>query len=216
MLKAIINRNENLITKYSKVYALNAFNFIENLSISSDLAAQLFNSDKVLRQISAKIISSIDSYKYLLYKKRLNDKLRVELDRISDMNENTEQTTLDRLAYYRSLSFSANSLAALFWLYQASTLRVSNINLFELGIFKNASHVILLEKGELHLNKEGELVKKYLPGDLFHTKGLNQSIFSIYADNDVLLHFIDYKKYTAELYDHDFLAQLLTNEFQQQ
>jgi ATP:ADP antiporter, AAA family len=213
MLKAIINRNENLITKYSKVYALNSFNFINNLSISSDLAAQLFNNDKVLRQISARIISNIDSYKYLAYKKRLNDKLRVELDRISEMNENTERTTIDRLAYYRSLSFSTNNLAPLFWLHHASAIRVRNVNLFDLGIFRNSSHVLLVEQGELLVYNDNVLVKKCIAGEIFQTKDLNQSVYSINTNNDTLIHYIDYKKYTSELYDHDFLAAFLTDEF---
>jgi len=89
LLKAIINRNENLIGKQAKIYALNAFKNLDNLDVSADLAAQLFNTDKILRQLSAKLIQSVDQNKYLDYKRRLNDRLRVELDRHLEMSDLT-------------------------------------------------------------------------------------------------------------------------------
>jgi hypothetical protein len=201
-----------LITKYAKVYALNAFNYLDNLSISTDLTAQLFNTDKVLRQISAKIISNIDEFKYLGFKKRLNDKLRVELDRLIEMNALTGRNIIDRLAYYRNVSNPENYNAPLFWLYQASVVYLSNTNLFDLGLFKNTTHVILVEQGDLMLYKENNLIKTFSPGDVFDTNEYNKTEYSIKSTDKTLIHFIDYKKFLAELYDNDYLTEYLTHD----
>jgi hypothetical protein len=210
MLKAIINRNENLITKTAKIYALNAFLSVEDLSISADLAAQLFNSDKILRQLSAQIISKVDQYKYLGYKRRLNDRLRVELDRLMEMSESIGSNALDRLVFYRNHSPFDKSLAPLFWLYQASVIRLTNTNIFDLGIFKNSNHILLIESGELAHYKENKLVKTYIAGDFLVTKGLDPSLNALSAHESAIVHAIDYSKFSAEFYDNDFLVEYLS------
>ena len=147
MLKAIINRNENLITKQSKIYALNAFRKIKNLSVSADLAAQLFNNDRIMRQLSAEIVSGISEDEFINYKKRLGDKLRVELNRIYEMHHEVNKDTLERHTFYRDNAMKDKSSAPLFWLYNASVMKVNNINIFDLGRFKTGKHVLLVEAG---------------------------------------------------------------------
>jgi hypothetical protein len=209
MLKAIINRNENLITKTTKIYALNAFLGIEDLSISADLVAQLFNSDKILRQLSAQIISKIDQYKFLGYKRRLNDKLRVELDRLLEMSESVGSNALDRLIFYRNHSPFDKFMAPLFWLYQATVIKLTNTNIFDLGIFKNSNHILLVENGELAHYKENELVNTYVAGDFLVTKGLDPSLDMLKVNESTIVHAIDYAKFSAEFYDNDFLVEYL-------
>jgi hypothetical protein len=211
MLKAIINRNENLITKYSKIYALNAFSNIEDLSLSADLTAQLFNTDRVLRQLSAQIIANIDQNKFLGFKKRMNDKLRVELDRMLEMSCAVGSSMLERLSFYRSISVNTEKQhSPLFWLYSAGVIRLSDVNIFELGIFKSANHILLIESGELIFSNDNQQIKTFRRGEIVVTKGLDTMVHSLWVEGSATIHFIDYTKFTAELYDHDFLTEYLT------
>lgn len=209
MLQAVINRNENIITKTAKIYALNAFNSIDDLTISADLTAQLFNNDKILRQLSAKIISEIDNHKFLVYKKRLNDKLRVELDRIMETSEKIGADSLDRIRFYRSIDLLKNKMAWFYWLYNASIEKLTEVNIFELAIFKNAKHLIIVESGEINLVEQGKIIKTFGPGDLISTKNLDANSITLLAKNEVIIHFIEYSRFAAELYDKDFLVECL-------
>lgn len=211
MLKAVINRNENLISKTAKIYALNAFSSIEDLTISADLAAQLFNTDKIMRQLSAKIISTIDKHTFMVYKKRLNDRLRVELDRIIEMTEMVGSDSLDRINFYRSLNQLNNKMAPLYWLYNASIEKLSNVNVFELSIYKTSKHILLVESGEVQHAKQGKVIKTYRSGDIIVTKDLNPDIDVLQVIGNAIIHSIDYSKFSAELYDKDFLVECLAN-----
>jgi hypothetical protein len=213
MLKAIINRNENIITKYAKIYALNAFGNIENLSLSADLTAQLFNTDRVLRQLSAQIVANIDQQQFLGFKKRLNDKLRVELDRMLEMTESVGSNAIDRLSFYRSTSTNDKFLAPLFWLYHAGVVKVTGMNIFEMGLFKNANQILLIETGELTLMQGNQTITTFSEGDIVVTNGLDPSANSLVVKNSVIIHFVDFAKFEAELYDNDFLTEYITKQF---
>ncbi len=209
MLKAIINRNENLITKLSKIYALNAFRNLDNLSISADISAQLFNSDRVLRQLSAQIVDSIDHSGFMSYKKRLNDKLRVELDRQLEMHSEVGNSVLDRLAFYRDIPFKGNYQVSLYWLYFSSVVKLNRTNLLELPKFKSSEHIILVEHGEISLYRGGKLVRTTQRGELFVLKGLNPISDEVIVSNDTIIHHLEYSKVTSEIYDNDFLIECL-------
>ncbi len=212
LLKAIINRNENLITKYSKIYALNAFNNIEGLSVTADLAAQLFNADRVLRLVSAQIVAKNDRDSYLQLKRRLKDKHRVELDRMQETAKETENNTLKQLEFYRKTFENGNYLTPLFWLYNSTAMRLSNINLFDLGLFRNENHIILVETGELILNKKNNPVKTYSQGEIVNTKNIDKEVLNMVSGPNTIIHYIDFKKASANVYDNDFLAEFLATK----
>ena len=214
MLKAIINRNENLITKTAKIFALNAFKEVEDTSVTVDLSAQLFNSDKVLRQLSAQIISKIDEYKYLSLKKRLNDKLRVELERLLAMSSSTDKSIIDRVDFYRSISKVDKHFAPLFWLYNSTVIRIADINLFDLGIFSSNSHFLIIEEGSIELYKDENLVKKFSENQMLITKDLKLEGTQLRVNGMATIHIIDFSRYTAALYDNDFLVQYFADYYQ--
>ncbi len=211
LLKAIINRNENLVTKYAKIYALNAYSNVEELSITADLAAQLFNSDRVLRLISAQIISSINQQSYLKLKKRLTDKHRVELDRMLEVVHAVEGSTIEQLAFFREVAKDQNYAAPLYWLYNTISIRVSNTNILELGVFKQNSYVLFIEKGEVTVKEKENLSHTYSIGDAVLVKNGDIDRIQLLAQDNTVVHFIDYKKLSAALYDYDFLSEYLAN-----
>lgn len=210
MLKAIINRSENLITRQSKIYALNAFSNLENLTVSEDLAAQLFNRDKILQQLSARIISEINEEVFIEYKKRLNDKLRADMNRMMEMQAGVKKNALERFEFYRNNSRTDKSSAPLFWLYNATVMKISGINIFDLGRLKGANHVLLIESGTLELVIGERKLKTFGSGDIMITKGLDPLEDIVRAGIDTIVHIVDYGKLTADLYDNNFLIEYLT------
>jgi ATP:ADP antiporter, AAA family len=209
LLKAIINRNENLIGKQAKIYALSAFNNFENIGISEDLAAQLFNSDKILRQISAQLIRTIDQNQYVNFRRRLNDKLRVELDRSLEMSVSSERNSMERLTFFKGLSQSKTHAAPLFWLYNSSFLKLSNQNLLDIGLFKGKEHIIVIETGNLKLMHYNELIGKYEPGEIFVTEGIDPQKYTLVASEGAIIHYIDHHKFLSEIYNYDYLTAFL-------
>ncbi|HPE18998.1 MAG TPA: hypothetical protein PLM76_10190 [Tenuifilaceae bacterium] len=208
LLNAIINRNENLMGKQAKIYAMNAHRNIEQLSVTTDLTAQLFNTDKVLRQISANLIQRIDQQKYISTKKRLNDRLRVELDRNIEMAEATKVNIIERLAFFTNLPYCEVHAAPLFWLYNSTPLLVSETDILSLGIFRNKAFVILVQKGSLTLKKHsGETVIS--TGEIIITNDLITGNDSLYAVENTVIHYVEYSKYVAEVYNNEYLIDYL-------
>jgi hypothetical protein len=182
---------------------------IKNLSVSADLAAQLFNNDRIMRQLSAEIVSGISESEFMNYKKRLGDKLRVELNRIYEMHREVNTDTLERHIFYRDNSMKDKSSAPMFWLYNALVMKISNINIFDLGRFKTGKHVLLVESGTLTLYKEKDKIRTYTSGDILITETIDHLNSSIQAADNTIIHFIEYNKFTAELYDNKNLTEYL-------
>ena len=208
LLNAIVNRNENLMGKQAKIYALDAHKNLEKLSVTADLTAQLFNTDKVLRQISAALIQSIDQQKYVSAKRRLNDRLRVELDRSIEMGNTTNASILERLAFFSDLPHCKVHVAPLFWLYNSTSLLISDTDILSLGIFSNKDFIILVEKGSLAL-RNGEVERIVNPGEIIITKDLHGGEFSLTSAVNTVIHYVEYAKYIAEVYNNEYLIEYL-------
>jgi len=99
--------------------------------------------------------------------------------------------------------------APLFWLYNASTIKLSEIDLFTIGIFTNKAHIILVEQGNLTLtNKEG-LVEDFETGNICITKGLDSEDYSLVASEGTVIHYLDFNRFLSEIYNHDYLIDYL-------
>lgn len=210
LLKAVINRDNNLIGKQAKIYALNAFQFLGEFNISADLVAQMFNTDKVLRQISAQLIEQIDSTQYLKAKKRLGDKLRVELDKqISNLNS-TGLTANDKINFYKTcFNGDAEDEDVLFMLYQSNVLRLNNKNIFELEQFKDKPFVMFIESGSIKLYDGEKLEYSFGVGNSINTKNFTGENWKLIPEQDTVIHYIDYDRIANSIYDNDFLIKFI-------
>lgn len=209
LLKSVINRNENLIGKQAKIYALNAFNNIENLDVSADLVAQLFNSDRVLRQLSGQLLQKIDKHKFAEYRIRLNDKLRVDLDRSVELSSVVGNTAIDRLAFFRDLPYSSSKQAPLYWLYNAATIKVANVDILTLGVFAGKRHIVLVESGSVTLMVDSKAQKQFVSGDIFQANGIPPAGSILNASEGTVLHYVDYTKFVTSIYNYDYLIDYL-------
>ncbi|MHC1705564.1 MAG: hypothetical protein AB9846_16810 [Tenuifilaceae bacterium] len=212
LLNAVINRDNNLISKQAKIFALNAFHHIESVSVTSDLVAQLFNTDKILRQQSAEIIQSIDKNRYLDCRKRLSDKLRVELDKQQNLFHLTGLTATNRINFYKSLfKGESEDKDVLYMLYHTSIIKVNQTNLFNLELFKDKAFILFVESGSAKLYRGDELVKEYSAGDIINTNSLNKSQWRLETQSESIIHYVEYDKVANSIYDYDYLVKYLEN-----
>jgi len=118
LLRQIINRDYNRITRYTKLLALERIRKMEEASISNDLIANLFNPDKIIRQTAANVIYTIDKQAYQEHSRRLKQNVKKELDRsilppvfidqneeyYPDMLEIDKVITLKKSPYFNKIS----------------------------------------------------------------------------------------------------------------
>ncbi len=213
LLKAIINRDNNLIGKQSKIFALNAFQYIDNKEISVDLVSHLFNTDKILRQLSAQIIESIDKTHYLNCKRRLNDKLRVELDKQISHFQSTGLSAPDRINFFKTL-FNQNldEREILYLLYQSTAIKINQTNLLNLELFKGKAYIMFVETGGVILFNGEEQVMSFSAGDIINTTNKNQPPWRLITQENTTLHYIEYDKVANSIYDHDYLAKYIDTQ----
>ncbi|NVO08948.1 MAG: hypothetical protein HXX16_03205 [Bacteroidales bacterium] len=213
LLKAIINRDNNLIGKQSKIFALNAFQYIENKEISVDLVSQLFNTDKILRQLSAQIIESIDRTQYLNCKKRLNDKLRIELDKQISLFQSTGLSAPDRINFFKTL-FNQNldEREILYLLYQSTAIKINQTNLLNLELFKGKAYIMFVESGGIFLFNGEEQVMSFSAGDIINTTYKNQLPWRLITQENTIIHYVEYDKVVNSIYDHDYLTKYIDTQ----
>jgi len=213
LLKAVINRDNNLIGKQAKIFALCAFRQIENLDISADLVSQLFNNDKILRLISAQIIEGIDKMQYINCKKRLSDKLRVDIDKQLNLFNSIGLSTTDKINFFKTL-FKGNSedRDIIYLLYHSSAIKVNQTNLLNLELFKDKAYLMFVETGGAYLFDGESQVMNYEVGDIINTKNRNKQPWRLITKDDTIIHYIEYNKVVSCIYDNEHLIKYVETQ----
>ncbi len=213
LIKAIINRDNNLIGKQAKIFALNAFQFLENPGVSADLVSQLFNADKVLSLISAQIIEGIDQPQYFNCKKRLSDKLRVELDKQINLFRAAGISATDRINFFKTL-FKGNTEEKdiLYLLYHSTAIKVDKKDLLTLELFKDKPYIMFIESGGAALFNGEEEVSSFVSGDTINTLHKNKLPWRLITRDNTIIHYIEYYKLLTCIYDHEFLIKYIENQ----
>lgn len=213
LLNAIINRDNNLIGKQAKIFAINAFRFIQLSNVTNDLVAQLFNTDKMMRQISAQLIESIDKTQYLACKKRLNDKLRVELDKQLSINQSTGLSATDRINFFKTcFKGTTEEKDILFLLYNTTAIKVNQVNLLNLELFKDKAYIFFVESGGVYLFKGEEQVLRLNPSDSICTINMNKQPWRLITENNTIIHYVEYEKVLSSIYDNDYLIKYIEKQ----
>ena len=79
-LYKLINKDCNEINRWTKSCAINKLLSLRNVVVTDSLIANLFNPDKLLREISAYVIYHLDSTKYESLSLRMSDKDRKDMN----------------------------------------------------------------------------------------------------------------------------------------
>lgn len=88
-LYQLINKDYNEINRWTKACAINKLLSIEHIKVSNALVANLFNPDKLIREISAYVIYSISPKSYMQFSLRMLEKHKIEMDELL-LNESGE------------------------------------------------------------------------------------------------------------------------------
>jgi hypothetical protein len=208
-LKALLNRNQNLICKQTKILALTVYREISNVNLSVDLVAHLFNTDRILRELSALVIQKIDGQGLTELKRRIGSKQKVELDRALQNVSETNRNAFERYSFYLSLNTNDAREESLFWLYHSTPIAISNTNLMDLGLFRGKKHFLLIEKGSIEVMKGKTRVGIYNPGDVVSTSAIGSADLILITGSDTLLHFMDEEAVMLRLYDNDYLTKYI-------
>ncbi|HRX31866.1 MAG: hypothetical protein H6537_10900 [Bacteroidales bacterium] len=211
LLKAILNRDNNILGKQTKIYALNAFQYLETKTVNADLIAQLFNTDKFLRHLSAQIIESIDKKEYISCKKRLKDKYRVELDRLMETSKFVNKNTIDTINFFKSIYPNINSRCLLFLVYNTSIIKVDKGELNNIDLFKGSNFILFVEQGKLTISENAKIIEEVAPGKVVNTAKYNPEIFKVETENNTILHYIELNKLIGSMYDNPFLIEYAQN-----
>ncbi|OFX83941.1 MAG: hypothetical protein A2W99_03715 [Bacteroidetes bacterium GWF2_33_16] len=115
LLVAIINRDMNEISMWTKSCALYAFSELTDYSIGNDLIAQLYNPNDILRQTAAYSILTHDKDFIDQISYRLENKYRDEFDQLYGQNVNSRfQLLIEKTFFLKSIDYfkvaSGNSL----------------------------------------------------------------------------------------------------------
>ena len=90
LLTAIINRDPNYISRWTKACAIKSFFKFEDFKVSDDLIAQLFNSDKLLSETSVNLIYRKDKNAYYNCIDRVDESIKKRLDKFTDTDNKEE------------------------------------------------------------------------------------------------------------------------------
>ncbi|MCP4521355.1 MAG: hypothetical protein GY827_06650 [Cytophagales bacterium] len=158
ILIEIINRDYNLLGKWSKACALEALNKMKQVEISYDIIANLFNPNSLLRQESGRLLFNLDKEQYKEVFTRLGGKEQQELRLLLESKKIKEERFLlwktrylKKLDGFRELSWDI--LVEI-----ASCLRFvpisDNVNVWKENDYKN--NLLFFIDGNLRLNEQGK------------------------------------------------------------
>ncbi|MCK4664556.1 MAG: hypothetical protein KAT68_16930 [Bacteroidales bacterium] len=104
LINAIINRNPIYINRWTKACALISLEKLNNTEISNDIIAQLFNPDKLLREISGKFIYDKDINLYNNCVKRIDNKLEEDINKsINLLKIKNSHLLIEKIKYLNNI-----------------------------------------------------------------------------------------------------------------
>ena len=213
LLNAIINRDVRLISRQTKFYALNAYSHLEKIEVQTDLVAQLFNNDRIMKQLASQILFDLDAHNYLAYKKRMKDKNRVELDRDLELFQKTGRTIIDRFNFLKN-AMNANSLDeenALFLVYKTNIMGLASINLFDMDVLKDREMVVFVEQGSLFYYHGTKLLENFMENSILNLKSLRDKgkEYKLISSENCIVHTLDVSKIAYEVYDELYIQNFI-------
>lgn len=195
----LINKDYNEINRWTKACAINKLLSIKDLKVTDTLIANLFNPDKLIREITAHVIYSISPSTFQSLSLRISERHRKELDALIFSTKATKWKTLmfTKVAFLKSIPVFSNISGALLAIMAD---HIEEVNLKEGEILfqdnLNGSHpVVIVYSGMISLVNtdgtiEGEYGSKYLLGDelILDTDVMN---YTVVAAQDTILFKID-------------------------
>ncbi|PLX01421.1 MAG: hypothetical protein C0594_13215 [Marinilabiliales bacterium] len=105
LLEALINRDSNYISRWTRACALFSLSEVEDLKIENYIVAHLFNTDKLFKELSYWIIFTKDRIAYKQYSERLDITEKVYLDRVMEqMKKDKNVLLINKILYLKNMN----------------------------------------------------------------------------------------------------------------
>jgi len=106
VLKFLINRDFTQSNRWTKSTVIHQIGALRIADFKLDLIAQLFNSDRLIREVAAWSLNQIDSREYEVNAKRLGDDVKRGLDEVIFQQEHqTRQMVYNKVMFFKSIPF---------------------------------------------------------------------------------------------------------------
>ena len=215
-LYKLINKDCNEINRWTKACAINKLLLVKNARVTDTLVANLFNPDKLLREISAYVIHKLSPHKYENLSMRMSDKDRKEMnDFFYDKRDLSNKTLMfDRILFFKTIPIfkyiSGAILANLVDYIEEVELNAGDI-LYK-DVLNEMNSVIIIYKGMLSSVNDDLIVAEYeertILGDALVLPSDNLS-YTISAATDAVVYKINKERYYDIISNYYSLAKIV-------
>jgi AAA family ATP:ADP antiporter len=174
ILLHLINKDYNEINRWTKVCTINKMAQLKLKSVDDTLIANLFNPDKLIREMTASVIYGISPSMYHSLSLRIPEKHKKELDNliISDKVKSVKLRMFDRVIFLKSIPVFSN-IPGLLLAAMADHIEEVHLKYGEVlyqNSFNGSQPVSIVYKGKIRLTDkdgivDGEYGEKYILGD---------------------------------------------------
>jgi len=195
ILFQLINKDYNEINRWTKACAISKLLFIKNKKVNDTLIANLFNPDKLIREVTAQVIYMIDPATYHSLGARISDRHKKELDALILPTKVLNWKTLmfTKVAFLKSIPVFSNISGALLALLadHIEEVYVKAEEVLYQDSLNGSNPVSIVYSGMIALSRadgsiEGTYGSKYLLGDelILDTDVMNFTVTAV--ENTVL------------------------------
>ncbi len=103
LLKSIINRDINYLSRWTKVCAIYSYHYIEHFKSSYTLKAQIFNKDVLLRETTSALLDKLDKKTFLNCLQRLEPKTSRQLKNLINVSK-SNYLLFDKIKFLKETS----------------------------------------------------------------------------------------------------------------
>ncbi len=195
----LINKDYNEINRWTKACAINKLLTLKNVKVNDTMIANLFNPDRLIREITAQVINTVSPKSYQTLCDRISERHRKELDALIFSTKATKWKTLmfSKITFLKSIpvfSHISGALLAVMADY-IEEVYVKAGEVIHQGSVNGTHPVSIVYSGMIALSRadgsvEGEYGSKYLLGDelILDTDVMN---YTVTASEDTILFKID-------------------------
>jgi len=227
ILYHLINKDYNEINRWTKACAINKLLSLEKIKINDTLIANIFNPDKLIREMTANVIYTISPETYQVLSMRISERHKKELDALILSEKANKWKTLmfSKILFLKSIPVFSNIsgvlLAAMADYMEEVQLKAGEI-LYQ-DSFNGSNPVAIIYQGMITLSNkdgsiEGEYGEKYLLGDelILDTDEMN---YTVSASINTILFKIDKDRFFDIVSSHYVLSRAvipaLNNELEE-
>lgn len=162
-LYKLINKDCNEINRWTKACAINKLLLVKNARVTDSLVANLFNPDKLLREISAYVIYQLAPHKYDKLSVRMSDKDRKEMNAfLLDEKDRANKTLMfTKILFLKTIpvfKYISGALLANLVDY-IEEIELTEEDVVSAEVFNGSDSVIIIYKGILSLADSDGLAK---------------------------------------------------------